>query len=75
MDAEIPDKLETQVVIQRVLGVRTCQASLPNGKVVLAFIDAKKPRFPLVEGRRMPARMDVADFSRAELIGAGDSPA
>lgn len=65
---DIPDKVETQVTIQKVLCDRTCHATLPNGKVVVAFIDAKKPRFPLIEGSVMPVRMDVADFSRAELI-------
>lgn len=65
---DIPDKVETQVTIQKVLCDRTCHATLPNGKVVVAFIDAKKPRFPLIEGCVMPVRMDVADFSRAELI-------
>lgn len=65
---EIPDKVETQVTIQHVLCDRTCHATLPNGKVVLAFIDAQKPRFPLVEGSVMRVRMDLGDFSRAELI-------
>jgi hypothetical protein len=65
---DIPDKVVTQVTIQKVLCDRTCHATLPNGKVVIAFIDAKKPRFPLIEGSVMPVRMDVADFSRAELI-------
>lgn len=66
---DIPDKVETDVTIQNVLCDRTCHATLPNGKVVLAFIDAHKPRFPLVAGAVMRVRMDVADFSRAELIG------
>lgn len=66
---DIPDKVETDVTIQTVLCDRTCHATLPNGKVVLAFIDAHKPRFPLVAGAVMRVRMDVADFSRAELIG------
>ncbi|MFM2168223.1 MAG: hypothetical protein RIS79_2594 [Verrucomicrobiota bacterium] len=66
---DIPDKIETQVTIQNVFCDRTCHATLPNGKVVVAFIDAKNPRFPLVEGSVMRVRMDVADFSRAELLG------
>lgn len=66
---DIPDKVETEVTIQNVLCDRTCHATLPNGKVVLAFIDAHKPRFSLVKGSVMRVRMDVADFSRAELIG------
>ena len=65
---EIPDKIETQVVIQRVLTDRSCHATLANGKVVFAFIDAHGALFPLREGVTMQVRMDVADFSRAELI-------
>ncbi len=68
MEQEIPDKIETQVVVQRVLNERNCHATLANGKVVFAFIDAHKPLFPLAEGATMRVRMDVADFSRAELI-------
>lgn len=70
MELEIPDKIETQVVIQRVLSDRTCHATLPNGKVVLAFIDTRAPLFPLAAGSTLPVRMDVADFSRAEFIAA-----
>ena len=65
---DIPNNVETQVTIQQVLCDRTCHAALPNGKIVLAFIDAHQPRFPLVEGSVMRVRMDVADFSRAEFI-------
>ncbi len=65
---DIPNKVETQVTIQQVLCDRTCHAKLSNGKVVIAFIDAHQPRFPLVEGSVRRVRMDVADFSRAEFI-------
>ncbi|MBL9129761.1 MAG: hypothetical protein JNG86_01080 [Verrucomicrobiaceae bacterium] len=69
MDAVIPDKIETHVVIQRVLCQRTAHAALPNGKIVLAFIDAKKPPFPLVEGSAMRVRKEVAYFTLAEILG------
>ena len=65
---DIPDKIETEVIIRNVLSERTCHAALPNGKIVFAFIDTQKPLVPLMEGSVMRVRMDVADFSRAELI-------
>ncbi|MBK8095344.1 MAG: hypothetical protein IPK32_26075 [Verrucomicrobiaceae bacterium] len=65
---DIPDKLETQVVITQVLSPRTAHATLPNGKQVYAFIDAKKEPFLIQEGQSMAVRLDVADFSRAELL-------
>jgi len=69
MTLEIPDKIKTQVVIREVLNHRLAKATLPNGKEVHAFIDFQSELFPIVEGSTMRVRMDVADFSRAELTG------
>ena len=69
MTLEIPAKIETHVVIREVLNHRLAKATLPNGKEVHAFIDLHSELFPIVEGSSMAVRMDVADFSRAELTG------
>jgi hypothetical protein len=65
---EIADKVETHVRIQHVLTERTAHATLPNGKVVFAFIPHLDLVFPIIADSSMRVQMDVADFSRAELL-------
>ena len=65
---EIPDIVETQVVIQSVLTTHTAQATLPNGRPVFAFIPHRDQAFPIIEQSTMRVRMVVADFSRAQLL-------
>lgn len=65
---EIPDIVETQVIIQQVLTTHTAQATLPNGRPVFAFIPHRDPAFPIIEQSHLRVRMVVADFSRAQLL-------
>ncbi|MBE2282739.1 MAG: hypothetical protein IAE77_04680 [Prosthecobacter sp.] len=67
---EIPQKIETTITIQEVLSPRTCHASLPNGKIVFGFISKDAPEFQLEVGGKARVQMDVADFSRAEMLNA-----
>lgn len=67
---EIPDKIEAIVTIRTVLSPRTCQAVLPNGKMIFGFIAKALADFPLREGGNVRVRMDVADFSRGEMLEA-----
>jgi hypothetical protein len=65
---EIPDKVETVVTIREVLTPSTCHAVLPNGKIIFSFISKEVATFPLHEGGKAWVKMDVADFSRGEML-------
>ena len=65
---EIPDIVETQVIIQQVLTTHTAQATLPNGRPVFVFIANRDLAFPIIEQSHMRVRMVVSDFSRAQLL-------
>jgi translation initiation factor IF-1 len=67
---EIPDKIETVVTIHEVISPSTCHAALPNGKIIFGFMSKKAKAFPLREGGRVLTQMDVADFSRGEMLEA-----
>lgn len=67
---EIPDSVDTTVRVLEVFSPSTASVSLLNGREVFAYrppdaID--KP--PLEPNQDLPARLFVADFSRAELLG------
>jgi len=66
---EIPDKIQTSATIREVISPRTCHAVLPNGKAIFAFTSKKIETLPLQEGALVVVRMDVADFSRGEMLG------
>jgi len=66
---EIPDKIHTSATIREVISPRTCHAALPNGKVIFAFTSKKIETLPLQAGALVVVRMDVADFSRGEMLG------
>ncbi len=67
--------VETLVTVKKVLSDRTCHAHLPNGKQVFGFIPVDDVAFPLDEGALVRARLNVADFSRAELLRPEATPA
>jgi len=67
---EIPDKLETTATIHEVLTPRTCHAVLPNGKRFFGFIPKELAPFPLHAGTRVRVQINVADFSRGEMLEA-----
>jgi hypothetical protein len=66
--ADIPETVEAHVVIQSQHSHRTWHATLPNGKVVIAFIDEGDPPLTLEVGARVPVCMTVSDFSRALIV-------
>jgi len=65
---EIPDKVETVVTIHEIIGPQTCRAALPNGKIIFGFISKKAENFQLQTGAKARVQMDVADFSRGEML-------
>jgi hypothetical protein len=67
---EIPDKIETVVTIREVISPLTCHAALPNGKIIFGFISKKVVKFHLQAGGKARVQMDVADFSRGEMMAA-----
>ena len=68
---EIPDKLHTSATIREVISPRTCHAALPNGKVIFAFTPKDAATLSLREGGKVRVRMNVADFSRGEMLELG----
>jgi translation initiation factor IF-1 len=66
---EIPDKIHTSATIREVITPRTCHAALPNGKIIFAFTSKKTETLPLHGGGKVIVQMDVADFSRGEMLG------
>ena len=66
---EIPDKIETVATVRDVIDARTCHAALPNGKIIFGFTSKDLADFPLAEGVQVRVQMNVADFSRGEMLG------
>ena len=64
--------VETEVTVTEVLSDRTAVAKLPNGREVFAYVGAAGlgAAGALEAGAVLKARLFVADFSRAELLGA-----
>lgn len=71
----IPETVETIVTIRSQHTERTWQAQLPNGRPVMAFRPTDTELVILQEGQQVPARLTVADFSRALLLIAEDAVA
>jgi len=67
-ETEIPDKIETVVTVRTVLDPRTCHAELANGKIIFGFTSKELPDLPLAKGLRVRVQMNVADFSRGEML-------
>jgi len=68
METEIPDKIETVVTVREVLDHRNCHAVLANGKIIFGFTSKEVPDLPLAEGVQVRVQMNVADFSRGEML-------
>lgn len=64
----IPETVDTTVTIRSKHSERTWHALLPNGRPVLAFRPTDTALVTLQEGQQVPARLTVADFSRALLL-------
>ncbi|MDZ4287377.1 MAG: hypothetical protein U0984_05435 [Prosthecobacter sp.] len=74
MMPEIPEFVETEIVIRSVHSHRTWHAALPNGKIVIAFVEEGGPATTLEPGARVRARLSVGDFSRAEIVLENEQP-
>jgi len=68
MTLNIPETVEGRVTIQSQHSHRTWHATLPNGKVVIAFIDEGDPPLNLEVGTEVPVCLTVSDFSRALIV-------
>ncbi len=66
---EIPDKIETVATVRQVLSPRTCHAALANGKIIFGFTSNDVADLTLAEGTQVRVQMNVADFSRGEMLG------
>ena len=66
---EIPDSVDTSVQVAQVLDERSARVRLPNGREVFAYLGETLAGGGLQAGQSWRARMFVADFSRAELLG------
>jgi hypothetical protein len=68
----IPDTVETAVTVTAVLSDRAAMVTLPNGREVFAYVGSTglPATPPLMPGAVLRARLFVADFSRAELLGS-----
>ncbi len=64
----IPEIVETEVVIREAHTHRTWHATLPNGKIIIAFVDEGEPDRTLPNGTTVRARLTVGDFSRALIL-------
>jgi hypothetical protein len=64
MRFEIPETTETHVTIQSKHSHRTWHATLPNGKLIMAFLNEEDPPLTLEAGAQVPVCLTVADFSR-----------
>lgn len=67
---QIPDDIETTVLIDTVLTEATALVKLPNGRVVFGYRGPQSAGqdLPLAVGASTRARLFVADFTRAELL-------
>lgn len=63
----IPEFVHTEVVVREAHTNRTWHAALPNGKIVVAFLEEGAPPAEFSVGTRLRVRMSVTDFSRAEI--------
>ena len=70
MRSQIPEFIHAEVTIREPHTHRTWRATLPNGKIVMAFLDEDRPAMVFESGTRLQARLSVTDFSRAEIVTA-----
>lgn len=64
----IPETVDTTVTLQSQHSDRTWHATLPNGRPILAFRPEEAEPVSLELGTQVPARLTVADFSRAQML-------
>ncbi|MCB1226833.1 MAG: hypothetical protein KDK99_13540 [Verrucomicrobiales bacterium] len=69
----IPDYIETHVTVRELLSERTATVELPNGLRLLGYLRRDHRGAPLAVGQNLRARLNVADFARAELRGTPEA--
>lgn len=62
------DRVETIAIVQDVLSVRHCHATLPNGKRILAHVN-KGVEVTLQPGSSLRVSLSLCDFSHGEVVG------
>ncbi len=60
-------RIEARVVIRETLGDRTARATLPNGKVIIAYARKRDPVPELRVGDERTVLLSLCDFSRGRL--------
>ncbi len=68
MKLNIPETVDSHVIIQSQHSHRTWHAALPNGKVIMAFLNEEDPAMAFAPGTRVPVCLTVADFSRGLIV-------
>ena len=61
-------RVRGQAIITEVLGERTYQARLPNGKVILAFYPRLRVGPVLSVGTEVSVALSLYDFSEGEIV-------
>jgi hypothetical protein len=68
MKLDIPETVDSHVIIQSQHSHRTWHASLPNGKIIMAFLNEEDPPMTFEPGANVPVCLTVADFSRGLIV-------
>jgi translation initiation factor IF-1 len=63
-------RIEAKAVVREVLDERRCRASLPNGKIIFAYVrkDDPAPAPALCEGGELTVLMSLCDFSEGRIV-------
>ena len=67
-------RIEARVVVREILDERTCLASLPNGKLILAYARKKDPAPRWRVGEERTVLLSLCDFSEGRLSQAAPPP-
>ena len=68
MKLDIPATVDSHVIIQSQHSHRTWHATLPNGKIIMAFLNEEDPLMEFEPGAKVPVCLTVADFSRGLIV-------
>ncbi len=60
-------RIESKVVIREVLSERACRASLPNGKIITAYIKKRDVNTPFTPGDERIVHLSLCNFSEGLL--------
>lgn len=68
MKLNIPETVDSHATIQKQHSHRTWHATLPNGKIIMAFLNEEEPLMTFEPGFKVPVCLTVADFSRGLIV-------